>query len=287
MSPESVPKQTLEDAKANKSLILAFPVIHSLTWSYLFSLLILLLTAIASIAGLLFPNDIYPTAELRESFLANDVVTLFLGLPILIVSMFLARRGKLLGLLFWPGALFYGLYNYFAYLFGMPFAVTFPLYLLIVTLSAYATIGLVASIDGRAVKQRLDGHVPVRVASVVLFGFGFLTLFRVNTVIAGALTNQILLPQSELGLLVADFIIGFAWVIGSILLWRRQDLGYVGGTGLLFQAAMLFIGLIAILLLQPFLNDTPLRILDIIIVLIMSLISFIPFVLFLRGVVKS
>jgi hypothetical protein len=34
-----------------------------------------------------------------------------IGLPILRGSMGLARRGKLLGLLLWPGALFYVLYH--------------------------------------------------------------------------------------------------------------------------------------------------------------------------------
>jgi hypothetical protein len=36
----------------------------------------------ASIPDLLYPNDIYPTAELQDTFIANDVVNLFIGLPI-------------------------------------------------------------------------------------------------------------------------------------------------------------------------------------------------------------
>ena len=79
---------------------------------YTLALIIALLAVIASIAGLVSPNTIYPTAELRESFLANDVTTLFIGLPILLASMWLSRRGKLLGLLLLPGALFFILYNY-------------------------------------------------------------------------------------------------------------------------------------------------------------------------------
>jgi len=55
----------------------------------------------------------------------------------------------------------------------------------------------------------------------------------------------------------------------------------------LFQACMLFIGLIAVLLLQPLFSDAPLSLTDILITLAMSLVAFIPFGLFLRGVIRA
>ena len=54
------------------------PLKYNLRLAYLFSLLIVLLTALASIAGILFPDFIYPTAEAQHAFLANDVVNLFM-----------------------------------------------------------------------------------------------------------------------------------------------------------------------------------------------------------------
>jgi len=263
------------------------PVVHSLKVVTLLSLLIALVTAVTSIAGLLFQEEIYPTADLQQSFVANDVVNLLLGLPILLGSMWLARRGRLVGLLFWPGALFYGLYNYLVYLLGMPFNAMYPLYLVIVTLSIYTTIGLVASIDGPAVKQQLSGQVPEKLAGVVLTAFGLLFMLLAASGLAGALTSDNEIAKPELALLAADFIVCFAWIIGGVLLWRRQALGYVSGTGLLFQACMLFIGLIAVLLLQPLFSDAPLSLTDILITLAMSLVAFIPFGLFLPGVIRA
>ncbi len=287
MSAKTTSTDLPEHAQGSDFPAIGLPLKYNLRWVYLLSLLIVLLTAIASITALLFPDRIYPTAELRQSFLANDVVNLFVGLPILLVSMWLTRREKLVGLLFWPGALFYGLYNYLVTLFGTPFNVMYPIYLVIVTLSIYTTIGLVAGIDGEAVKGRLTGNVPERLAGGVLTGFGILFMLRVFAVMAGALANQTPIAGSELGLLVADFIFSGALLIGGILLWRRQALGYVGGTGLLFQTSMLFIGLIAFLILQSILSDAPFVLLDVIVVFGMGLICFIPFALFLRGVVKS
>lgn len=62
--------------------------------------------------------------------------------------MWLARRGSLIGLLLWPGTLFYVLYGYAFYLIGVPFNALFLLYVALVTVSTYTMIGLLASIDG-------------------------------------------------------------------------------------------------------------------------------------------
>lgn len=263
------------------------PVRNNLKLGYLFSLLIVVLTGIAAIAGIMFADKIYPTTEVGQSFLTNDIVTLFIGLPILLISMWLTHRGKLIGLLFWPGAIFYGLYNYTIYLISSPLTIMYPLYLIIVTLSIYTIIGLVASIQGEPVRQQLTDHVSEKLSSAPLIGFGILFGIRAIVMMVTAAINQTPLPAPELGLLVADFIACAAWVIGGIMLWRRQSLGYVTGMGLLFCASMLFVGVIAILLLQPIISGGPLPVMDIIVLAIMSLICFIPFVLYVRGVVRS
>jgi hypothetical protein len=268
------------------------PVARSLRWVFPFSLLIAVLTAVASITGLLYPDTVYPTAELQHAYLANDIFTLVLGLPILLLFMWLAWRGKpikigLAGLLFWPGALLYGLYNYTAYLFGMPFQGMFFLTLVIVVLSLYTVIGLVAVIDGEAVKHHLAGHVPERFGGGVLILLGAAYALLAAVTIISNLTGQASLSQAELAVFVADFFMAPAWVIGGMLLWRREPLGYVGGTGLLFSASMLFIGVIGIVLLQAVQSGGPFPLVDVVLLLAMGLICFIPFTLFVRGVLKS
>lgn len=287
MSTESAAAEIVEGVGDGDRPSSSLPLNHGLKLAYFFSLLIALLTGAASIAALLAPHDIYLTDELRNAFFPNDIVNLLIGLPILLVSMWLARRGALVGLLFWPGALFYGLYNYLVYLFAVPFNLMFPLYLTIVTLSIYTIIGLVAAVDGDAVKRRLNGRVPERFGGAVLAALGSLFILRVIAIMVGALANQTTIARLEMALLVADFIISAALVIGGVLLWRRQALGYVGGTGLLFQASMLFIGLIVILLLQPFLTTAPFVLVDVVVIFVMGLLCFVPFALFLRGAARS
>ena len=45
------------------------------------------------------------------------------------------------------------------------------------------------------------------------------------------------------------------WIIGGALLQKRKAIGLVSGLGLLFQVSMLFIGLIALVALRPFVSD--------------------------------
>ena len=263
------------------------PIWCNLTLIFALSFIVAILMVTASIAGLLYRTVIYPTDELLRSFVSNDVVNLFIGLPILLGSMWLAWRGKLIGLLLWSGALFFVLYNYLVYVFAMPFNVAFLLHLALVTLSVYTLIALAASIDGKAVQQRLTGAVPERLAGGVLAGLGLLFFLRVIGVLVSALISQTPVAETELALHTADFLITPAWVIGGVLLWRRKEFGYVTGLGLLFQASMLFIGLIIFLLLQPFLTTAPFVLVDVVVLFTMGLICFIPFALFVRGVVSN
>jgi hypothetical protein len=261
------------------------PVTRNLTLAYAFSLVIAAIMAVAAVAGLLFPSAIYPTDELIMSFAPVDAFHLVVGLPILLGSMWLARRGKLIGLLCWPGVLLYVLYSYITNLVGVTFGVLFLPYLLLVTLSAYTTIGLVASTDGEAVRQRLTGNVPARVAGGILVGLTSLFIVMNVSAIVTAVTSQ---PPSEpehpVYVLIADFTAVIpTCLVGGLLLWRRQALGYVGGAGLLLMYSLLFAGLIPVMVFPAFYDASPIPVVDIVLVPVWCAMCFIPFVLFVRG----
>lgn len=272
---------TLPDAHARSYNL---PVTHRLGLVTAASLSIALLLAALSLVGLLFQDTVYLTDELRRSFVANDVVNLVLGAPILLGSLALVRRGRLIGLLFWPGALLFVVYNAIAYVYALPAGWPLLLYLALLALAVYTLIGLMTCIDAEAVQGRLAGKAPERLAGGVLLGLGVLFLLRGIGAIA---TAEQPLPHTELAVLVADFLTIPAWIIGGALLWRRQPLGYVAGVGLLFQASMLFVGLIAWMLLAPLMAGAPFVFVDVIVVSIMGLICFIPFGLFARGVARA
>jgi len=243
--------------------------------------------AAASILGLLLSHTIYPTPELLQSFMANDLINLFIGLPTLLGSMWLTRRGKLVGLLLWPGGLLYVLYNYIAYLFGMPFSFPTFVYLALVLLSAYLLFDILVNIDKKAIQKLLSEVAPVRIPGVILVIFGLMFIFRAISIFTEASTSQLTLSISEVGLLIADLVLSTIWIAGGVLLLRRTPLGYVSGLGLLYGGSMLFIGLIVFLLLEPVITNKPFALGDVVAVSIMGLVCFIPFWLYIRVVLSN
>ena len=278
---------TNQEHNASLPIMRDLPITRDLTLAYALSLIIALVMIAASGIGLLYRTAIYPAEELLLSFAPTDVVNLVIGLPILLGSMWLARRGKLIGLLCWPGALFYVLYVYVPYVIGVPFNVLFLLYIALVTLSAYTLIGLVVSIDGEAVRRRLTGVVPARAAGGILAGLTILFIVRQIAVAVTALISQTPVTTVELVLWITDLTLSPAWLIGGFLLWRREPLGYVAGAGLLLLYSMLFIGLIPIMVFQGLFSALPIDVIGIVVILVMGLICFIPFALFVRGAVSD
>jgi len=268
------------------SLSTHLPIKRGLKFTYILSFIIALLMTAVSLGGLLFSSTFYSTDEMRQAFLGNDVVNLLIGLPILLVSMWLTKREKLAGLLCWPGAMLYVVYNYLVYLLGMSFSWLTIVYFALVGLGAYAMVALLKSIDQASVKEKLTGVVPVKTTSWILLLFGVMFFFRAIGILGQAVIIQTMLPPPEVGLLIADLIGSLLWIAGGALLLRNKPLGYASGFGLLFAICALFVGLIVVLLLQPFLTGAPFVPVDVIVVFIMGLVCFVPFALFLRGVVS-
>jgi hypothetical protein len=236
----------------------------------------------------LYGTTLYPTEELLLAQLPTDLFTIVVGLPLLLGSMWLARRGRLLGLLCWPGVLLYVLYIYISYAIGVPFGVLFPAYVLLVALSAYTLIGLVASIDGAAVCQRLAGRVPERVAGGILASLAILfTLMNLSEIVA-ALTSPAPDYALKFPVWIADSaVVAPGWLIGGLLLWQRKALGYVAGAGLLLLGSMLFVGVILLMVFPALYTASPVDVTGIVFILVVGLICFVPLALFGRGIAKS
>jgi hypothetical protein len=273
------------NTSANKKPTQLLPVTRDLSATYTLSFVVAFLLTVTSLGGLLFSNRIYPTNELRQSFLANDLVNLLLGLPILLGCMWLTRRGSLLGLLCWPGALLYTFYNYIAYIFGMSLGWLTLAFVVMVLLSGYVSLDLLRSIDSKAVQSQLAGAVLEKISGGILVLFGVAFSFLAVGVIAEA--NQTALQMTDLGVAIADIVLSTLLFVGGILLFLRKPLGYVSGMGLLFAASALFIGVILVVLLQPLLTDAPFVVEDVVVLSGMALICFIPTGLFMRGVVSK
>jgi hypothetical protein len=292
--PRSV-SEVSPPAELSRSL----PITHHLTLAYICSLVVAVLMVAVSAAGFVLgsvrlygvgPNvalGVIPSTAgiLVPGFLAQDAFNLVFGMPLLLGALWLARRGALIGLLLWPGVLFYALYTYALRLVGAPFSQMFLPDVALVALSAYTTAGLVASVDGEQVRRRLTSVVPARIVGGILVVLAVLTLAQdaggaLTTSLSGAASID---PLAHHVWLVDLAVEVPAVLVGGILLWRHNTLGYVAGAGLLLQYGLTPLGLAVTLALQPILNAAPIDGTTIGGLLVFSLMSFVPLVFFARG----
>lgn len=262
------------------------PIKRNLSQSHLLSYIAAILMTALSLAGIVFQSSLYSPDELRQSFVANDILNLIIGLPVLMGSIWLTRHGKWIGLLLLPGALFYIVYNYIAYSVAMSQTLLLMPGLCLLAVSGYALFLTLANMDMNLIQSTLQVNVPARFAGGVLIAFGALFFVRSLSQVASLLTAQITLADAEFGVLTADLLTTPIWMIGGFLLWRKRPLGFASAMGLLFQASMLFVGLSGFFILQPILFALPFRLEDFIIILLMGLFFFVPFSLFIRGILK-
>jgi hypothetical protein len=273
------------------------PVGHDLTPAYVASLVVAALIAVVSVVGLAWGTSLYgqdPRASagittstaglLIPGFRAHDAMNLAVGLPVLLGALWRARRGSLAGLLLWPGALFYVLYTYAQYAIGAPFGVLFLPYVALAALSGYTTIGLVASIDGAAVRRRLAGRVPARTVGGILVGLALLTVAQDAGGAAAALAGGGPITPAAHHVWIVDLAVEVPAVLaGGVLLWRRAQLGYVAGAGLLLQFGMTPVVLAAIAALQPVLTGAAVDVATIAALLVFAAVCCGPLALFVRG----
>jgi hypothetical protein len=184
--------------------------------------------------GLVFRGQYRDVEWIRATWFGNDLVTLVLAAPLLATSLRLARGGSTRGLLLSLGVLWYGVYNYAFYLLGTALNPFFPLYAVLVVLSALTlTLGL-ARMDAAAVRGRFGRGVPVRLVG------GYFVLLAVGLAIAWTAMwaahvfagQPLPVPPDAFRLVAAlDLVLMVpALASGGLLLWRRRAWGYVIAT---------------------------------------------------------
>jgi hypothetical protein len=199
------------------------------------SLLLLLLLGIVSYSGI-FVEDTYKrdSISMAAQGIGQDIVNLFLVMPLLVLSLiYMLKNGKVAIFIF-SGTLFYILYSFFIYCFGVYFNRLFLLYCFILGLSFYLFIIMIIELNGMHVKHWFSDKVPVRLIGnyLITIAVMFYLLWLKDTVPA-ILADSVPKSVSDYNLLVnpvhvLDIGIVLPGVITTaILLIRKHQLGYI------------------------------------------------------------
>jgi hypothetical protein len=125
----------------------------------------------------LYGRGLYDSVFIGAGNKGTDAVTLILGVPLLMVSSLLYRKGSLRSGLLLVSVLAYFLYVYVGYALGV--AVFNELFLVYVTLfsaSLYAFVLAFASVDLQALSERFSPRLPYRGLSAFMLASALVTL---------------------------------------------------------------------------------------------------------------
>jgi hypothetical protein len=190
--------------------------------------------ALVSIAGAFFPETYardHPSMAAQG--VGQDLVDLFIAMPLILISYYYASRGRRLAVLIYGGTLGYILYSFIIYSFGVHFNRFFLLYCLTLSLSLYAFILLISDLKQQHVENWFS-KTPVKLLSVYLIVVAviFYALW-LKSIVPAIIQNGIPADVADYGLLVnpvhiIDMVFALpALIIGAVLIRQRKGLGYI------------------------------------------------------------
>ncbi len=165
--------------------------------------------------------------------IAQDVVTLFLAIPLLVISFFWASKNSLKGKLLLTGTLLYFLFTYLLYMVLIMYNELFLIYVLLTSLSFFAFILVLISYDLGELAASFKHELPVKFIGGFLIFIAIAVGLNWLSIIVPPLLDGSLIPQEVKhyttlpvqGLDLA-FMLPTAFLSG-VLLIKRKPVGYL------------------------------------------------------------
>jgi len=207
--------------------------------SHLRTLRILTLFLAASLAAVSFAGAFLPGTYSRDSDsmaaqgAGQDLVDLFLVLPLLVISFRSASKGNRKGTLIYGGVLAYLMYSFVIYAFGIHFNRLFLLYCASLGLSLYTFILFMGAVNKAGLEGWYQGAPRIPIAGFILLVALIFYVLWLKSLLPAILNGTIPVDLVENQLLVnpvhvIDLSFALpALIIGAVLLWRRHPMGYL------------------------------------------------------------
>jgi len=210
------------------------PVLRRGGAAYRLSGLLAVTAAANGLLTFLVPGVLHGTTVMNGSARGTALAVLLLGVPVLAVSMALARAGSPRAVLCWLGAVGFVLYNSVLFVFATPFNQLFLLDVAMLALAAWSAGVLLWQTDVAGLGQSFTGRAPARGVAIYVWVIVTLNALVWLRGIVPALTGDgqaaflrgTGLPTNpvyvqDLALWLPLIAVAAAW------LWRRRAWGYV------------------------------------------------------------
>jgi hypothetical protein len=215
------------------------------------SVLLAVSLAVVSFSGAFIPRTYdREVPSMAAQGTGQDIVNLFLVVPLLILTLVFAHKKSRVAVFVFGGTVFYVLYSFVVYAFGVHFNSMFLLYCATLGLSLYLFILFMMGMSEREVEGWFGPGLPSRFIGgyLILVAVMFYLLWLKDTlpaVLGGSVPSSV----SDYDLLVnpvhvLDMAVALpGLIIAALLLVRKQRLGYI-----LAPIALVFTVILAIAL---------------------------------------
>ena len=183
--------------------------------------------------------------------IAQDYVTLFMGIPLLILGLYMSRGNSLKWRLFLAGTVGYFLVTYLFYTVMGMYNELFLLYVALMGLSFFTLSTILFGMDLNTIQDHFNAKTPIKGAGIFLL---------LNTVMIGMMWLQVVLPplldgslypkelQHYTTLIVQGLDLGLLLplcVVSAVLFIRKKPLGFMAAPVYLVFLSILMTALLA------------------------------------------
>lgn len=220
---------------------------------YINTILIGLLAIIATISGLfwkgLYNND---TIAIIAQMKGQDLITLIICVPLLLISCYLITKDSLRGFLMWMGTIFYFLYTYASMSFLASYNTLFLVYVSIFSLSLYTFLYGLFTLNLKKIKKSFSPGVIIKIAGIftiimaVMLGFMWLSMI-IESILSGvpptALESYttLVIQVLDLGVLIPIAI------FSGVLILKGRAWGYALMSILLVKVSLIGMAILSMI----------------------------------------
>lgn len=200
----------------------------------------------------LYKND---SVAMASQAIAQDYVTLFLGIPLLLLSFYYAKKGLIKGRLLLTGTLGYFLYTYISYSFLSMYNKMFLVYVLLMSASFFAFTMMMISFEMGTLQEYFGQQLPVKwIGGFLLFVSFIFSMMWLGKIVPSLFSSA---PPAGLEhyttLVIQALDLGFVIPVGilaGILVIKRTAFGYLLSSIMIIKDITLITALTMMIILQ-------------------------------------
>ncbi|MBL4937066.1 hypothetical protein JK636_15030 [Clostridium sp. YIM B02515] len=233
----------------------------------------------------LYSND---SVAVAAQGIAQDIITVALGIPLIIVSLYRALKDSLRGRLLLTGTLGYFLYTYISYVFLWMYNPMFIVYVMLISASFFAFTLLMMSFDIKNLSSLFNKKLPVKfLGGFQIFFAAALWLLWMGKIIPTITNGAVPVGLEHYTTLVIQgldlgFIVPIA-LLSGVLLIKRKPFGYLLSSVIIMKGFTMGAALTAMIISQ-YIAGVSMGIIEIIMFPMFSLVIFYCMILLLKNI---